>query len=138
MASESESEAMAEDLGKEEDLTENEESLREEVQRTPTPINAPKFITKIKDTKVKKGQTAVFECVVPDTKGVCCKWLKDGKEIELIARIRVQTRTIEGFTTNELVIDDVTPEDAGRYTVIVENSAGTDRCEANLTVIGNS
>lgn len=62
--------------------------------------------------------------------------LKDGREIELIARIRVQQRTIEGFTTSELIIDDVIPEDAGQYTVVVENSAGTDRCEANLTVIG--
>lgn len=62
--------------------------------------------------------------------------LKDGKEIELIARIRVQVRTIEGFTTNELVIDDVQPEDAGKYTVIVENTAGRDRCEATLTVVG--
>ncbi|KAI1702784.1 immunoglobulin domain-containing protein [Ditylenchus destructor] len=119
----------------------NEENLREEemeaeeVHRTPTPIMAPAFITKIKDTRVKKGHQAIFECVVPDTKGVCCKWLKDGKEIELIARIRVMTQTIEGFTTSELMIDDVEAEDAGKYTVVVENMAGQDRCEATLTVI---
>uniref|UniRef100_A0A915E2B2 Ig-like domain-containing protein n=1 Tax=Ditylenchus dipsaci TaxID=166011 RepID=A0A915E2B2_9BILA len=65
------------------------------------------------DTKAKRGHQAIFECVVPDTKGVCCKWLKDGSEIELIARIRVQTRTIEGFTTSELILDDVELEDAG-------------------------
>jgi hypothetical protein len=62
--------------------------------------------------------------------------LKDGREIQLIARIRVQTRTIEGFTTNELIIDDVMPEDAGKYTVIVSNSAGMDQCDATLHVIG--
>lgn len=62
--------------------------------------------------------------------------LKDGREIELIARIRVQTRTIEGYTTSELIIDEVEPEDAGKYTVVVENTAGTDRCEASLTIIG--
>lgn len=62
--------------------------------------------------------------------------MQDGKEIELIARIRVQQRTIEGHTTNELIIDDVRPEDAGKYTAIVENTAGTDRCEATLTVVG--
>ncbi|KAK6045554.1 immunoglobulin I-set domain protein, partial [Cooperia oncophora] len=61
--------------------------------------------------------------------------LKDGKEIELIARIRVQTRTIEGHVAHELIIDDVRPEDAGKYTVIVENTAGQDRCEATLTVV---
>ena len=62
--------------------------------------------------------------------------LKDGKEIELIARIRVQTRSIEGFTTNELIIDDVEIEDAGMYTVIVENAVGKDMCEARLFVVG--
>lgn len=46
----------------------------EELQRTPTPIMAPKFITKIKDTRAARGHQAIFECVVPDTKGVCCKW----------------------------------------------------------------
>uniref|UniRef100_A0AC34QDW8 Ig-like domain-containing protein n=1 Tax=Panagrolaimus sp. JU765 TaxID=591449 RepID=A0AC34QDW8_9BILA len=138
MFSESESEAMAEDVGITDDLTEigsDAESVKEEITRTPTPIMAPKFITKIKDTRANKGHQAIFECVVPDTKGVVCKWLKDGKEIELIARIRVQTRTIEGHVTNELIIDDVQPEDAGKYTVIVENTAGTERCEASLTVL---
>uniref|UniRef100_A0A1I7TK31 Ig-like domain-containing protein n=1 Tax=Caenorhabditis tropicalis TaxID=1561998 RepID=A0A1I7TK31_9PELO len=134
MFSESESEAQAEEFVGD-DLTEDE-SLREEMHRTPTPVMAPKFITKIKDTKAKKGHSAVFECVVPDTKGVCCKWLKDGKEIELIARIRVQTRTgPEGHITQELILDNVTPEDAGKYTCIVENTAGKDTCEATLTVI---
>jgi hypothetical protein len=108
---------------------------REEIVRTPTPVMAPNFITRIKDKKVDKGHQAIFECVVPDTKGVVCKWLKDGKEIELIARIRVQQHTIEGHTTNQLIIDDVKPEDAGKYTAIVENTAGTDRCEATLTVV---
>uniref|UniRef100_A0A1I7S955 Muscle M-line assembly protein unc-89 n=1 Tax=Bursaphelenchus xylophilus TaxID=6326 RepID=A0A1I7S955_BURXY len=130
MVSESESDAFGEDR-----LEDFREDTREELTRTPTPVMAPSFITKIKDTTAKKGHQAIFECVVPDTKGVCCKWLKDGKEIELIARIRVQTRTIDGHIANELIIDDVQPEDAGKYTVVVENTAGKDQCEATLTVI---
>jgi hypothetical protein len=47
-------------------------------------------------------------------------------------------QTIEGFTTSELVIEDVEPEDAGQYTVIVENSAGMAQCEAKLEVVGQS
>ncbi|KAK5974865.1 hypothetical protein GCK32_004431, partial [Trichostrongylus colubriformis] len=135
MFSESESEAQAEDVIADDMTLTDDESLREELVRTPTPIMAPKFITKIKDSRAKRGHEAVFECVVPDTKGVCCKWLKDGKEIELIARIRVQSRTIEGHIAHELIIEDVRPEDAGKYTVIVENTAGQDRCEATLTVV---
>ncbi|CAI5439881.1 unnamed protein product [Caenorhabditis angaria] len=134
MFSESESEAQAEEFDGD-NVTENSDS---EMHRTPTPVMAPAFIKRIKDSKTKKGHSAVFECVVPDTKGVCCKWLKDGKEIELIARIRVQTRTgPEGHITQELIIDDVKEEDAGKYTCIVENTAGLDRCEASLTVVEN-
>uniref|UniRef100_A0A914Y913 Ig-like domain-containing protein n=1 Tax=Panagrolaimus superbus TaxID=310955 RepID=A0A914Y913_9BILA len=140
MVSESESEAMAEDVGVVDDLTEvgsDAESIRDETTRTPTPVMAPKFITKIKDTRANRGHQAVFECIVPDTKGVVCKWLKDGKEVQLLARIRVQSRTIEGHITNELIIDDVQPEDAGKYTVMVENTAGLEQCEAKLTVLEN-
>jgi len=107
-----------------------------ETRRTPTPVQAPKFITKLRDVKAKKGGEAIFECVVPDTKGVVCKWLKDGKELELIARIRVKTMTIEGHTTQKLFIDDVQPEDGGKYQCIVENATGKDVCEATLTVLG--
>ncbi|MCP9264251.1 Immunoglobulin I-set domain protein [Dirofilaria immitis] len=135
--SQTESEAMADEVLNFEDGAEfgTEADSIEEMQRTPTPIMAPKFITKIKDTRAARGHQAVFECVVPDTKGVCCKWLKDGREIELIARIRVQTRTIEGYVASELIIDNVMPEDAGKYTVVVENVAGKDSCEATLNVI---
>lgn len=45
-------------------------------------------------------------------------------------------QTIEGFTTSELIIDEVEPEDAGKYTVMVENLAGQAVCEAELTVVG--
>ncbi|KAL3121108.1 hypothetical protein niasHT_005368 [Heterodera trifolii] len=130
MFTESESGSMVEDQQMREML-----EVERQTMRTPTPIMAPAFITKIKDTRTQRGHQAIFECVVPDTKGVCCKWLKDGKEIELIARIRVQVQTIEGFTTSELVIDEVEPEDAGKYTVVVENVAGSAVCEAELTVV---
>ncbi|VDL87065.1 unnamed protein product [Nippostrongylus brasiliensis] len=100
MFSESESEAQAEEVIADDMTLTDDESLREDMVRTPTPVMAPKFITKIKDSKAKRGHEAIFECVVPDTKG-------DGKEIELIARIRVQTRTIEGHTTQELIIGEL-------------------------------
>ncbi|MFH4975264.1 hypothetical protein AB6A40_001973 [Gnathostoma spinigerum] len=140
MFSESESEIMGEEVVDfeetfEEIIERTETKVTTEISRTPTPINAPKFITKLKDLKVSRGKQAIFECVVPDTKGIVCKWLKDGKEVQLITRIRVQTRTIEGFTTNELIIENVGDEDAGKYTVVIENDSGKATCEANLTVI---
>lgn len=105
--------------------------------RTQTPIMAPKFITKIKDVRVKKGQQAIFECVVPDTKGVCVKWLKDGKEIELIARIRVKNKPGEGNAQmHQLIIESVKPSDSGLYTCILTNAAGEEMSAAVLEVLG--
>uniref|UniRef100_A0A914Z4G5 Uncharacterized protein n=1 Tax=Panagrolaimus superbus TaxID=310955 RepID=A0A914Z4G5_9BILA len=67
MISESEFEAMAEDVGVVDDLTEVEsdaESIQDETTQTPTPVMAPKFITKIKDTPANRGHQVVFECIV--------------------------------------------------------------------------
>lgn len=36
---------------------------------------------------------------------------------------------------SELIVDEVIPEDAGKYTVVVENVAGVTQCEAILTVV---
>lgn len=73
MLTESESDMMSEDRYMEE-FDEEKTVEREEITRTPTPVMAPAFITKIRNTRAQRGHQAVFECVVPDTKGVCCKW----------------------------------------------------------------
>lgn len=74
MLSESESDMVEEHI---EDFIPISENMdREEIVRTPTPVMAPNFITRIKDTRAERGHQAIFECVVPDTKGVVCKWLK--------------------------------------------------------------
>lgn len=74
MVSESESDMLEEHI--EDFIPVSEHMDREELVRTPTPVMAPNFITKIKDTRANRGHQAIFECVVPDTKGVVCKWLK--------------------------------------------------------------
>ncbi|VDP04291.1 unnamed protein product, partial [Soboliphyme baturini] len=63
--------------------------------------------------------------------------LKDGKEVELIARIRVAS----GPAGNEqiacqLVIDDCTKSDEGVYTCVVTSPLGSDKCSARLECIG--
>jgi hypothetical protein len=50
---------------------------------------APKFITKIKDTRAKRGHQAIFECVVPDTKGVCCKWYVLVVDVSILFIIKI-------------------------------------------------
>ncbi len=63
--------------------------------------------------------------------------LKDGKEVELIARIRVTSRVGEGKTqTHELIIDAVETTDQGTYTCVVSNDLGEELCTAKLEVIG--
>uniref|UniRef100_A0AAF5HXT5 Uncharacterized protein n=1 Tax=Strongyloides stercoralis TaxID=6248 RepID=A0AAF5HXT5_STRER len=134
MYSESESEAMADDAPTGDEGTDIQSDVEEEY-RVPTPIMAPMFIKKMKDTRANKGQQAIFECVVPNTKGIVCKWLKDGKEVELIARIRVVSQVVEEGKLEQLIIDDCLPEDGGEYTCIIQNEKGVDKCVAKLEVI---
>uniref|UniRef100_A0A0N5CB57 Muscle M-line assembly protein unc-89 n=1 Tax=Strongyloides papillosus TaxID=174720 RepID=A0A0N5CB57_STREA len=134
MYSESESEAMADDVITGDEGTDIQSDVEEEY-RVPTPIMAPMFIKKMKDVKANKGQQAIFECVVPNTKGIVCKWLKDGKEVELIARIRVISQVIEEGKLEQLIIDDCLPDDGGEYVCVIENEGGSDKCVAKLEVV---
>ncbi|CDW55769.1 Muscle M line assembly protein unc 89 [Trichuris trichiura] len=111
-----------------------DEDMEEETSRLESSVLAPKFITKIKDTRVTVGKQAVFECIVPGTKGVCVKWLKDNKEIELLARIRVGSHKEENVIIHRLTVDDVTKADAGTYTCVVMNEHGQEICSAKLEV----
>lgn len=66
--------------------------------------------------------------------------LKDGKEIELIARIKVMKKPVEGKTQtlHSLVIESVSKADSGVYTCILTNEAGEEICSAELEVLGNA
>uniref|UniRef100_A0AC35UA75 Muscle M-line assembly protein unc-89 n=1 Tax=Rhabditophanes sp. KR3021 TaxID=114890 RepID=A0AC35UA75_9BILA len=139
MYSESESDAAVDDLltgDVSEIASDNDEMAAPTMEefRAPTPVMAPHFIKKIKDITVKKGDEVRFSCVVPFTKGVVCKYFKDGKEIELIARIRVTSKVVDGILTEELIIEDSRPDDKGNYVVVVTNEGGQDKCEAYLEV----
>lgn len=78
----SELEAVAMSAGEEEDeatdtalsIAEEETSMIEHDFSQTSASNAPRFITKIKDTRVKKGHKALFECIVPESKGIVVKW----------------------------------------------------------------
>jgi hypothetical protein len=67
MLSESESDMLEDHIEDFIPISEHED--RDELTRTPTPVMAPNFITRIKDTRAQRGHQAIFECVVPDTKG---------------------------------------------------------------------
>lgn len=64
--------------------------------------------------------------------------LKDGKEIEMIARIKIFKKPgPEGKTQmHQLVIESVTKADSGVYTCILTNEAGEEICTAELDVLG--
>lgn len=137
----SESEAIAIEIDRDDaataDLSFAEEEIpldRDEEGRSLS--MTPRFITKIHDVSVKKGHQALFECVVPESKGICVKWLKDGKEIELITRIRVWSKNSDdGKTqTHQLILDAVNELDKGKYSVVISNDHGTESCTAELVV----
>ncbi|KRY70707.1 Muscle M-line assembly protein unc-89 [Trichinella pseudospiralis] len=110
-----------------------DEDMEEDGSRYESSM-APKFISKIKDTKVTIGKQAIFECIVPGSKGICVKWLKDGNEVELLARIRVGSHKEENVMVHRLIIDDVRTEDAGYYTCVVMNEHGQEACVAKLEI----
>lgn len=62
--------------------------------------------------------------------------LKDGHEIIMTARIRVQSVAKDGKLTEKLIIDDAQLDDIGMYEAIVSNEAGQEHCTAQLEVVG--
>ncbi|XP_029699120.1 myosin binding protein Cb isoform X4 [Takifugu rubripes] len=72
----------------------------------------------IADLTVKATEQAMFKCEVSDDK-VTGKWLKDG--VEVLPSNRIKMTHIGRF--HRLIIDDVTPEDAGDYTFIPDGYA---------------
>jgi len=69
-----------------------------------------------------------------------CFRLKDGKEIEIVARIRVCSRpsTDAKTQTHQLIIDSVVEEDSGKYSCVVFNESGEEISCATLEVVGKN
>uniref|UniRef100_A0A8C5GNL7 Neural cell adhesion molecule L1 n=1 Tax=Gouania willdenowi TaxID=441366 RepID=A0A8C5GNL7_GOUWI len=94
-------------------------------------VKEPTRILKQPEYKVvQRGMSAVFECKVKHDISLSptMTWLKDNGELPDDERFEVDT--------DSLTIKDVTDEDEGRYTCIMNTTLDQDSASAMLTVVG--
>ncbi len=86
-----------------------------------TVIRRPAIVRKPADLSVLAGSNAVFAVEATGTDPLTYQWQKDHRDLQ-------------GECGHILVLEKVTQSEAGKYTVVVRNSVGDDRCEAELWV----
>ncbi|PNF42109.1 hypothetical protein B7P43_G10279, partial [Cryptotermes secundus] len=110
------------------------QELSEEEKKRRAEANAPLFVVKLKDTELLENTYLRFMIKVKGQPNPTLKFFKEGKEISPNnERIQIVTEKADkGFY--ELVIADVLPEDAGKYSCAATNKYGEVSCEATVTV----
>lgn len=94
------------------------------------PAEEPKFKKGLKDETVPAGTPLQLEVEVTG-KPKTVKWYKDGKELGASAKIKIDK--IDD-NTYRLTIPNASPEDAGNYSVEIENEAGKAKSQGNVSV----
>lgn len=91
-------------------------------------------MTKLRDISSEKGKPLRLEVTFAGTPVVNVSWKKDGNPILASHQYTV----ISSDTSCILdVLNSDTTEAAGRYCCEVDNGAGSDRCEAQVLLLGN-
>ncbi|KAG1714523.1 Muscle M-line assembly protein unc-89 [Nymphon striatum] len=91
----------------------------------------PDFIKKLRPTELKEGVPGKLEAILTGSPVPEAKWTKDGEDIKPDDRIHLETSP-DGKAT--LKIDEVKPEDAGKYELVASNEAGSIKSSAPVTV----
>lgn len=86
---------------------------------------------KIRNTDVYKGTPAIFTGYITGKPLPTAEWYKNGNRLFPTERIRM-TDDDKGLV--RLTIDNVKPEDAGKYSCKISNPNGEDICFGDLTV----
>lgn len=89
---------------------------------------------RLKETNGLSGSSVVMECKVYGSPPISVSWFHEGNEIS-IGR-KYQTTLTDN--TCALTVNMLEESDAGNYTCIATNVAGSDECSASLTVRGQS
>uniref|UniRef100_A0A8C9VA07 Myosin light chain kinase, smooth muscle n=1 Tax=Scleropages formosus TaxID=113540 RepID=A0A8C9VA07_SCLFO len=90
----------------------------------------PMFLQGLKDLQVMDGSQVTMTVEVTGSPLPKAMWLHDGQEIQESEDFHFECQG----NRYRLLIQEVFPEDTGRYTCHVWNEAGEARCEATLTV----
>ncbi|KAG6445947.1 hypothetical protein O3G_MSEX004176 [Manduca sexta] len=111
--------------------------LTPEERKERNALNAPYFLVALKDTEIMENTYLRFMVKVKGTPNPEVKFFRDGKEIVTTSdadRISIiRTRADKGCY--ELVIADVVPADAGKYSCRAMNIYGDVTSEATVTVV---
>ncbi|XP_063238451.1 obscurin isoform X6 [Bacillus rossius redtenbacheri] len=110
------------------------QELTEEDRRQRAEANAPLFLVRLKDTELLENTFLRFMIKVKGSPSPALQFFKDGRLIGP-GDERVQVVSQRGDSGYyELVIAEVRPEDAGRYSCVAKNSYGEASCEGTVTV----
>jgi hypothetical protein len=85
----------------------------------------PEIINQSATQLVEPGQIATFSVVVADASGVKFQWLFNGLEIP-------------GANSDSLLLTNVSVADAGQYSVVVTNIAGSVTSVPAALIVGNN
>uniref|UniRef100_A0A8C5LR35 Leucine rich repeats and immunoglobulin like domains 2 n=1 Tax=Leptobrachium leishanense TaxID=445787 RepID=A0A8C5LR35_9ANUR len=99
---------------------------------TLTVLETPSFVRPLEDRTVKRGETAVLQCIAGGSPAPRLNWTKDDGPLQVTER--------HFFVAGNqlLIIVDAGPEDAGKYTCSMSNTLGTERGHINLYVLSST
>ncbi|KAG7311046.1 hypothetical protein JYU34_003903 [Plutella xylostella] len=102
-------------------------------EATFTVNRKPRITKSLVDMTVNAGQTLTLDVEVEGCPDPKVKWFKDGKEVNVDARIKIErdTQRLENY---HLTVNLVKEEDGGEYEVRAENEMGSVSCKSTVTV----
>jgi len=93
---------------------------------------APEFVQECIDLSVVKHSTAQLEVIAAGSQPLQIRWFKDDEPIKYGKRLKMSS---DGEHCS-LKISPVETSDQGIYKCVISNKAGTQSCEARITVEG--
>lgn len=98
-----------------------------------TEFTSPRFVEKIKPTRVMDGEKLILTCQVRAVPTPKIQWMHNEVIINEAKHVQLEQDTT-GVCT--LVIPEVFPENAGEYTCVAENKLGKAICKTTVVVEG--
>lgn len=93
-------------------------------------LTAPQVLQKARNSKILEGSNATFQVKIAGNPMPTMYWFKNGQPLQLSERIKLTCQ--QNLIT--LCITSVTPDDAGYYTLFLENRAGRVASSCHLVI----